>query len=210
MALFQPAAQNPDARGLGHFSATGKRERDFKIRLQQAAREQRDSEVDKLEKQFATAIERLEAKLRKEERELSDKEAEHAARKQQELVGIGETVLGFLVGRRTIRGLSTAASQRRITAGVGRAVEESKAEIAEMEQEIDQVEQTIKAQSDAITLKWANLLDELTLEAVAPRRTDINVQMVALVWLPAWLITYNDGLRTHTATIAAYQLPAVG
>jgi len=192
---------------LGIAQKPGERERDFKIRLQQAAREQRDSEVDKLEKQFATAIERLQNKLRKEERELSDKEAEHSARKQQELVGIGETVLGFLMGRRTMRGLSTAASQRRMTAGVGRDVEESKAEIAEMQQEIAQLEQTIKAQSDAITLKWANLLDELTLEDIAPRRTDIDVQMVALVWLPAWLITYNDGLRTRTVTIAAYQLP---
>jgi hypothetical protein len=30
---------------------------------------------------------------------------------------------------------------------------------------------------------------------------------VALAWLPSWLITYNDGIRTREATVAAYLPP---
>jgi len=58
-----------------------------------------------------------------------------------------------------------------------------------------------------ITHKWADLLDELATEELHPRRTDVDVRLVALAWLPSWLITYNDGIRTKTATIAAYLPP---
>jgi len=193
---------------LGLAQHPDERERNFKIRLQQVARERRDAEVDKLEGQYSTQISRAQNKLRKQERKLTDDEAEHAARKQQELVGIGETMLGFFLGRRNMRGLSTAASHRRMTAHAGREIEASAAEIAQLEQEVAHLEQEIKDQTSAITLKWATLLDELTIEALAPRRTDIDVQLVALAWLPAWLIHYDDGLQLRTATIAAYQLPA--
>jgi hypothetical protein len=34
--------------------------------------------------------------------------------------------------------------------------------------------------------------------------------MVTLGWLPSWLVRFEDGATIRTATIAAYQLPAVG
>lgn len=195
---------------LGLTQAPDERERDFKIRLQQAARERRDEDVDKLEKQYATQIARLQDKLTKEERELADQEAEYSARKQQEVIGIGETVLGFFLGRSSSRALSTAANRRRQTSEVGRDVEESKQQIEEFKQQLANLEQEVKAQTDEITLKWANILDDLTTEELAPKRTDVDVQMVTLAWLPSWLISYNAGLRPRTATIAAYPLPTTG
>ena len=84
---------------LGIHQDPNERERDFKIRLQQAARERRDIEVDQLEEKFDKQISRLQDKLRKEERALAADEAEHAARKQQEMVGIGESVLDLALDR---------------------------------------------------------------------------------------------------------------
>jgi hypothetical protein len=196
--------------GLKLFQAPGERERDFRIRLQQAAREQRDQEVDKLKRQFALHLDRLRAKLRKEEQELAEDQAEHAARKQQEVIGIGETVLSWVFGRRSMRGLSTAASKRRMTARAGQEVSESEQEIAELQQEIAELEQQLKEQSEEITLKWANLLDEVSREEVMARRSDVDVRMVALAWLPSWHFVYGEETSLRTATIAAYQLPAVG
>jgi len=195
---------------LGIYQSPGEREREFKIRLQQAAREQRDAEVDKLEVRFAEQLERLQQRLRKEERELAADEADYSARKQQEVVGIGESVLSWVLGRRSTRVLSSAASRRRMTAQAGQDVEETRQEIAELKGEIAQLEQELNAQTEQITRKWANLMDEVQQQAISPRRTDVEVRTVALAWLPSWVIRYEADDRHYTDTIAAYQLPAVG
>ena len=195
---------------LGIYQQPGERERDFKIRLQQAAREQRDAEVDKLEDRYADQIDRLQDKLRKEERDLAAEEAEHSARKQQEVVSIGESVLSWVLGRRSTRALSTAANRRRMTSRAGQEVAESREEIEDLKRELGELEQELKAQSESITLKWAQLMDELSHQEISPRRTDVDVRTVALAWLPSWIIRYTDGGRNYTDTIAAYQLPAVG
>jgi hypothetical protein len=51
------------------------------------------------------------------------------------------------------------------------------------------------------------LLDEVSTEELTPRRTDVNVRLVALAWLPSWLVNYSEGDRVQTATLAAYALP---
>lgn len=195
---------------LGIYQPPGEREREFNIRLQQAARERRDAEVDKLEARYADQLERLQERLRKEERELAADEADYSARKQQEVVGIGESVLSWVLGRRSTRVLSSAASRRRMTSQAGQDVEESRQEIEDLKGEIAKLEQELKAETEQITLKWASLMDEVSKQELSPRRTDVDVRTVALAWLPSWVIRYDADGRNYTDTIAAYQLPAVG
>jgi hypothetical protein len=192
------------------FQQPGERERDFKIRLQQAAREQRDQEVDKLKRQYEVQLDRLRDKKQEEEQELVEEKAEHAARQQQEVIGIGETVLSWVLGGRSMRGLSSAAGKRRMTARAGQEVAQTEQAIAELKEQIGELEQQLKEQSDDITMKWAHLLDDLVTEELAPRRTDVDVQMVALTWLPSWQIRYSDGEIRRTEVVAAYQLPEAG
>ncbi len=189
---------------LGVYQTPGERERDFKIRLQQAAREQRDAEVEKARKQLANQLDKLQVRLRKEEQEYEAAKADHAARKQQEVIGIGETVLSWVLGGRSMRGLSTAASKRRMTARAGQEVEQAERELAEVKTDIAAIEAQIKEQTEAITLKWANLLDDLTSDEISPRRADVDVQLIALAWLPSWLIRYDDGITTRTSRVSAY------
>jgi ElaB/YqjD/DUF883 family membrane-anchored ribosome-binding protein len=195
---------------LGLFQPPDESERAFRIRLQQAAREERDEEVDELEDKYDTRISRLETKLRKQERELADDEADYQSRKQQEMIGIGETVLGFFMGRRRTSALSSAASKRRMTGRAGRELEETKEEIEDLQKDIAEMEAEMAEATDEITHKWADLLDDLSTEELAPRRTDVNVQLVALAWLPAWLVSYHDGTARRTATVAAYSEPEMG
>jgi DNA helicase HerA-like ATPase len=177
-------------------------ERAFKIRLQQAARERRDAEVDALEEKYEDRIDTLEDRLRKKERELAADEADHAARTQEELLGAGETVFGLLSGRR--RSLSRVASKRRMTRKARLELEETKDEMADIQQDIAELEAELKEAVDEITQMWDETLDNLTTEEVKPRRTDVDVQLVALGWLPSWLISYNQGGLTRTITIPAY------
>jgi len=192
---------------LGLFQQPNESTRAFRIRLQQAARENRDEEVDRLEKEYEKKMARLEDKIRREERELAEDEAEYDARKREEMIGLGESVLGFFVGRRSTRTLSRAASRRRMTGKAKLDIEESQEEITELKEEIQKLEAELQEEAKEITRKWADLLDEVSTEELTPRRTDVNVQLVALAWLPSWLINYSEGGRVQTATLAAYALP---
>ncbi|MBN1220681.1 MAG: hypothetical protein JXM69_17300 [Anaerolineae bacterium] len=193
---------------LGLFQHPDETPREFKIRLQQAAREARDEEVDKLEQKYEKQIAGLQTKLRKEERELAKDEADYQARKQQELVGIGESVVGFFVGRRSTRAVSSAMSKRRMTSKALQEVEESKDVIEDLQADIQEVEEELQEQTQEITDKWENLLENLVTEEISPRRTDVHVVMVGLAWLPSWLVTYRDGRRSRTETVPAYALPS--
>ena len=195
---------------LGLYQRPDEGERAFKIRLQQEARERRDAEVDKLARKTETKIKSLEKKVRKEERELDEDEDDYANRRNQEWIGIGETVLGYVLGRRSSRALSSAASKRRMTSRAKQDIEESKEVIEELKEDIEELEAELKEAAEELTLRWANILDEISTDYVKPRRADVDVEFVSLAWLPSWHVVYHDGRRTREATIAAYELPENG
>ncbi|MBT8171933.1 DUF87 domain-containing protein, partial [Candidatus Bathyarchaeota archaeon] len=89
---------------LGAIQLPEELDRDFQIRLLQLSREERDVEVDKLKSKYTKKVNKLDNKLSKLEFELADDEAEYEARKREELVGAGESVLSIFLGsRRTSR-----------------------------------------------------------------------------------------------------------
>ncbi len=192
---------------LGVVQRPGEAEREFKIRVQQAARERRDAEVDTLERRYATRIERLEDKLRKQERQMAAGEADYESRKQERMVNVGETVVNFFLGRRHTRAVSIIASKQRLAEKAELQLDETRQEVEELEQELEALEGEMKQAAEQITNKWAGLLDDLTVEELHPRRTDIDVRMAALAWLPSWLISYTERGRSRVSQIAAYPLP---
>jgi len=199
-----PIATHPE---LGIAQKPGEADTAFQARLQLAARERRDAEVDDLEDKYAARIDKLQERLNKKERDLAADEAEHAARSREELVGVGETVLGLFMGRRARSSISRAASKRRMTSKARLDVDETKEEIADLQEELAELEGELKAATDEIAHKWESVLDRLTTEELKPKRTDVDVQLAALAWAPAWQISYQDAGRTHTTAIPAYPQP---
>ncbi|RME82475.1 MAG: hypothetical protein D6775_10780 [Caldilineae bacterium] len=192
---------------LDVYSEPGESQRDFAARAQQLARERRDAEVDKLREKYRRQIHRLETRLEREERELAEDEAQYKARMTEELISGAETVVGLLgiFGRRRTSGLSRAATKRRLTAQAKADIEESKEEIARLQEEIQDLQDALQEEIDAITEKWADALDRIEVYEVKPRRADVDVQTVALAWLPYWEIAYRaDGGRPAHDRIPAW------
>jgi hypothetical protein len=190
--------------GLGLIRGRDESERDFRIRLQQASREQRDREVDLLEQKFTPRLGKLQERIRKEELELARDEADHQSRKTQELIGLGESVLGLFLGRKSSRSLSSALGKRRMTSNARMDVEESKEVIGDLQEEIAQLNAEMKSMADAIALKWEQFETGLATEEIAPKRTDISVLLVALGWMPYWRLTFRTAGEKTAATIPAY------
>jgi hypothetical protein len=182
------------------YSEPDESEKEFKIRAQQLAREQRDDEVDKLRDKYQKKLDRLEDRLSRQEQELAEDRAEYEGRKREELLSAGETVVGMLgiFGRRSSRGLSSAATKRRMTSKARADIVESEEEIKRLEQDIKEMTQEMEEEAQAIADEWAEATDQVETYAVKPRRSDVKVQLVSVAWAPYWEISYPSA-RGSTA-----------
>jgi len=194
---------NPE---LEVYSLSGESDRDFRIRAQQIAREKRDAEVEKLRKKSQLQLDRLQTRLAREQRELTADQAKYEARKREEMISAGETVVGMLgiFGRRRTSGLSQAATKRRLTSQAKAGIEESEAEIARLQAEIEDMQQTMQEEAEAISDRWTTALDQLEPYAVRPTRKDVQVDLVALAWAPYWEI----GHPSAAGRLAQARVPA--
>jgi len=183
----------------GVVSAPEESERDFRIRLQTVAREQRDEAVAKLRQTYAAKIASLDERIRRAQQAVERESEQASAQKLQTVVSMGATVLGALFGSRKI---TTSTLGRATTAarGVGRSMKESQ-DIARAQESLSALEQQkadLEAQIHADVASLGGAMDPLkeALEPLVlrPRRTDVSVQLVALAWAPIWID--DQGRRT--------------
>jgi hypothetical protein len=192
---------------LGIVQQANEEERQFKLRLRQAARERRDAAVDKLRRSYATRMEKLDAKLRRQERDLEQDEFDYSARKREAMIATGEMLFTWLSRRRAYRSASWTASRRRLAKHARLELEESREEIEDLETELAQLQQELDAEIAKITPRWVDILKGLTSHAIRPRRSDVEVRLVGLAWVPAWLIGYTRAGQTFASTLPAYRVP---
>lgn len=189
---------------LEAHSLPNESERDFRMRLQQSAREKRDAEVDQVSKRYEKQIERIEDRLRRAEATLAQKEAEVEARKRETLVSVGESVVGMFLGRRSTRVASTALSKHRQTTKAKLKLEEAQDSLDTLQQELKELEQELQEQVTAVRDRWEEALINFEEVSVTPRRQDVQVDLFGLAWAPHWQITYQD----HTGASRTNLVPA--
>ncbi len=171
------------------YSAPDEPDKAFQRRCREVAEKARDAEAKKIRAQFQTQIDRLQEKLRREERELEEDKREYEARKQEELLSGAETVLGVLTGRRVTRGLSSASRKRRMSQQAKADIKESEDAIRDLKDQIREVEDRAKQELETLNARWGERIDQVEEIQVRPRRSDVQVTLFALAWLPRWEVT---------------------
>jgi hypothetical protein len=192
---------------LGVVQRADEDERGFKVRLRQAAREGRDASVDQLRSSYAARMEKLDAKLRHQERELEQDEFDYSARKREALIATGEMLFTWLSRRRAYRSASWTASRRRLAKHARLELEESREEIEDLETELAGLQQELDAEIAKITPRWVDILKGLTSYTIRPRRSDVEVRLVGLAWVPTWLIRHTRADQTLVSSLPAYRAP---
>jgi hypothetical protein len=183
------------------YSEPGESEREFRMRVSQAARELRDAEVDTLEGRFKSRTNTLEERLRVARVALGKQETAARQRKQDALITAGETVISLFSGRR--RSISSAA--RKVTgASTSKAdIAAAGERVATIETDIENLRAQLKKETDAIVARWEAVLDDYHEVAVTPRRADVEVNLFALAWVPTWYVVYQIGNIRQSATVPA-------
>jgi hypothetical protein len=174
---------------LGQISRAGESEKDFRVRLQQAAHEERDRQVLKLRQKYGAKIASLQDRIRRAEHAVEREKSQADQQKMQTAISFGTTVLGALFGRKK---LSTSTLGRATTAarGVGRSMKER--------QDIERAQESVSVLQEQLSMLEAQLQRETQdLEGridpqtevfqpveIRPKKTNITVNSVALVWVP--------------------------
>ena len=190
---------------LKAYSQPGENERDFRVRLRQLAREKRDDEVDKISDKYEAKLDRLKERLRRAESKLARKQADAEARKREALVSVGESVVGMFLGRRSMRAASTALSKHRQTTMKKLEVEEAEETVEVLHQDIKDMEAELKEETEAVRERWEGALESFEEVAVRPRRTDVQIELFALAWVPQWQMSYQaQGGVSRTELVPAF------
>jgi hypothetical protein len=177
--------------GLKKISQVGESERDFRVRLQQEAREVRDEEVEKLRKKYASRMTTLQERIRKAQQAVEREAAQAKNQQTQAAISIGSTLLGAFTGRKK---LSSSVLGRAATAarGVGRSMEakgdinRAKETVEALQEQLADLQAEFDAESNTLAAKIDPATESLETISIKPKKTDISVQIVALVWMPYW------------------------
>ena len=183
------------------FSPPEESKRVFLDRCRQEMERQKEAALAAERQKFEQRMERIEAKVRKEEMELYQDKEMLSERKREELLSGAESVLSLISKRRhTLRPLSTTSRQRRYVKQARAEVEESEETLRLYEEEMKQLEAAWQATAQQIIQKWEATLNDIREVVVRANRADIDVRFCGLAWFPFWEVRVED----DTVLLPAY------
>ena len=170
-------------------SKPGESEADFRIRLQQSGREQRDQIVQRIRQKYAARVTSLQDRIQRSQQAVERETQQASQQKLQTAISFGSTVLGALFGTRRI---SVGTIGRATTAmrGVSRSMKESQDvgraqdTVQSLQEQMQDLENQLKQETDEATANFDAQNEKFENVQIAPKKSNIAVQVVALVWLP--------------------------
>lgn len=174
---------------VGQACAPSPSEGDFRAKLTLALREQRDAEIDKLRKKYAPRLTTLQDQLRRADERVERERSDLSQHKMQAAISVGTSILGALLGRKAVsvgnaqRIGSAARSAGRVSkesSDVDRAEENREVlqqRLTDMQNELEAEVSRLRAELDPATV-------QIEQTSVKPRKADIDVRTVALLWVP--------------------------
>jgi hypothetical protein len=172
---------------LGQYSKVGERESDFRIRMQLAARELSDQNMEKLRQKYAPKYASLDERIRRSEMTLEKEKDQVRQQKYQSAASLGSTILGAVVGRKASSGAS------RTTRDLGKVkkekmdVEYAGENLESLRLQRKKLEEEFQSEVRAMGQKIDPLNEKMETVSIKPTKTNISIKLVTLVWNPRYL-----------------------
>jgi hypothetical protein len=172
-------------------SNPGESERDFRVRLQQIAREQRDEAVEKLRRKYAPKFEVLEDRKRRAEQAVERETEQAKGQKVQTAISFGATILSSFLGRKRAS-MSTIGRATTAARGVGRSmkeaddIERAQDNVAAISQKLADLEADFQAETRVLERSLDPQTEQLEKVSLKPTKANIAVKVLTLAWAPYW------------------------
>ena len=160
---------------------------DFKVRLGDYLRQQKDEAVDKLKKKYQLQQDRLERKLKSTLDQLAKEKMDVQAKTTDSLVSFGVAVVGAFFGRKAFSASNIGKAATGIRS-VGRVAKE-KSDVQRVEQDVVDIQNSLHDLAAEIEKQVTALADSYTTDnleieifTIKPRRSDIFDVRLVLLW----------------------------
>jgi hypothetical protein len=177
--------------GTKEVSRSGESERDFRVRLQQSGREQRDAQLESLRQKYAPKMTALQDRIRRAQQMVERQQIESRTSQLQAAISVGATILGAFMGRKSISATTIGKATTAIR-GAGRAIKESQ-DVGQaqenretLQQQLSDLEAQFKTETDALIASIDPLTEKLETVSLKPTKSNITVKLVVLAWVPEW------------------------
>jgi len=177
--------------GTKEISKPGESERDFRVRLQQTGREQRDKGAEILRRKYASKITTLQERIRRAELAREKQQTESRSSQVQAAISVGASILGAFLGRKTISASNIGRATTAIRSA-GRVMKESQdvgvaeENVAALQKQLTDLEAQFKSESDALAAATDPLNERLETFSIKPIKSNIALKLVTLAWTPYW------------------------
>jgi len=188
--LYQHARLNLFVCDALNMSSGGEEsEGDFRARLALQAREQRDAAIDELKRKYATRFATFQERERRALERVEREKAQLSQQKVSTALSVGSSILGALLGRRKISAtmvgkVATAARSAGRIGQEGDDVERANESLESLQQRQQELQQQFDADCAQLERTFDSMTTPLRRVQVGPRKSDIAIGEVALVWMP--------------------------
>lgn len=170
-------------------SEPGESESRFRIRLRQKVRETRDLAAEKLRRKYAARLQTLEGRLARAADRIEKQQAQQSGKRLSAAVSFGSTVLSALLGRRALTAASVSRAGSTIRSASAAAEKANDVRNAEeqhqlLQQQYDELQHELEAELQQVTAAHDADLLPLEQHQIPPRKADIVINGVSLLWLP--------------------------
>jgi molecular chaperone GrpE (heat shock protein) len=178
----------PSCPSLKLTAAVGMTEGEFRSRVALALREKRDAAVEALRKKYASKLATLEDRQRRAQQKIEREKSQASSQTLSSALSVGGSLLGALFGGgRRGSSISKATSAARSVGRIGKEradVEHAEADARAVREQIEAINAELEAEVARLEAEFDPAAARIEVTAVRPRKADIAVEDVALVWVP--------------------------
>jgi hypothetical protein len=175
----------------GLTSNPGETEADFRARVAQVTTAKQTEAIESLKKKYEAKKQTLDSQLLRAQQARERESEQSRGRWMQTVISFGATVLGGVFGRKKL-GTSTLGRATTAMRDVGRSIDQAgdvkRADqtLASTQQKLSDLETQQQSEIDALTSKIDPSTENLEKILMRPRKSDITVDALGLVWMPYW------------------------
>ena len=155
---------------------------DFRVRLQDLLNDKKEEEIERLKERYAKKESLLRDRLQRAIARVEKEEADVSSKTTDTVISAGMAVLGALFGHRSTAKIGSTLNK-------GSRIFKERGDVDRAQQRVDEVQKKIDELGDELEEKIDDLEERYSIDScemetfsIKPRRSDIGVEEIALVW----------------------------
>jgi hypothetical protein len=182
------------------YGRPGETAAEFAARCDTAAQDRADEETGKLRAKYRAKMAAARERFEKAESRAAQLETDVSESRQDEVMGGAGTLIDILTGRASTRAAGQAARRRSATRQREARLETAKQTALSEADAIADLDAELAAEVEEIDRRWAEVAERVDQVEVGLEKSDIHVDQMALVWIPAQRVA-SAHMRSRMVTI---------